>query len=295
MPVAEAEAEVLSEGSVTAHGIVEGNRRVLCAETGYLRAGAEMLAKATTLPELLVKITALRLGGHEYRIVSEPIPRKIHGAFQAVQAVARCILAPANLTNPSEEFLLVVSAEGFWFGRMLPKGDDSWLRFDQKPRQFCNASPLRLARAILGMLLHPGDRVYDPCCGSGTIPFLAWTMGCQAFGSDCTWPTVLMSRENLAHFHCPVPITKADARLTDLTADCIVTNPPYDLFSPTSDDAIDDMLANFRGLAPRVALITSMDLDTRLAALDYAVIRRLTIQRHNFRRHLYFLQSPSSE
>jgi predicted RNA methylase len=292
LPVAEAEAEMLSEGKVTAHGVVEGRRRVLCAETGYLRAGAELLAKAATLSELVERIAASPLAGDSYRIVPEAIPRKIGGAFQAVQAVARCIAAPADLANPSVEFLLVVSAEGFWFGRILPAGDDSWLRFDQKPRQFCNASPLRLARAVLGMTLRPGDRVYDPCCGSGTIPFLAWSMGCQAFGSDCTWPTVIMARENLAHFDCPAPIANADARLTERTADCIVTNPPYDLFSPTSDDAIGEMLSNFRRLAPRVSLITSMDLNARLASLNYTLARQLTVHRHDFRRHLYFLQSP---
>jgi len=167
-----------------------------------------------------------------------------------------------------------------------------WREFDRRPRPFCNAAPLRLVRAAIGLSTRLGERLYDPCCGSGTIPFLAWSMGRDAYGTDLSWPAVAMARENLAHFDCPVTIRHADARTTDYRADCIVTNPPYDLYCPTHESTVPEMLANFRSVAPRAIVITAMDLDPLAQELGYTIERAVLVRRHDFRRTLYFLRSP---
>ena|GEM_PF-1930032 len=292
LAVAEAEACVLADGEVVGHGVVEGKARIACAETGFMRAGAELLARGRTLEKLVGCIRERGLSADRYRIVAEPIPRTVGGDHRAIRAVAACIEGPADLRNPTEEFLLVVSSGGFWFGRLIPKGCDRWREFDRRPRPFCNAAPLRLVRAAIGLSTQPGDRVHDPCCGSGTIPFLAWTMGRRAYGTDRSWPAVAMARENLAHFGCPVTIGHADARATDYQSDCIITNPPYDLYCPTNESTVPGMLASFRSAAPRVTVITAMDLAPLVTELGYTVERAIPVRRHDFERTLYIMRSP---
>ncbi|MCK5806150.1 MAG: hypothetical protein KAI66_25185, partial [Lentisphaeria bacterium] len=161
-PLAEAEACHLADGVVAAPGVVEGRRVVRSAETGFVRSGGKLLAKGKTLEEICENIAALGLTAHRFRVASEPIPRKRTGAHRAVRAVAHCIGGTADLRDPLEEFLLVVSDAGFWLIRLSEPGDSKWLAFVDRPHPFCNALPLSVGRAVLNLVAKPGDTVYDP-------------------------------------------------------------------------------------------------------------------------------------
>jgi len=294
LALAEQEAVTLSAGGVVAHGVVEGVRAVDCAMTGFLRIGAQLLAKGRTLDELLANVGGLGLRAQRYRIVAEPIPRTMPGDHRAIRAVAAQIDGRADLRNPQQEFLLVISADGFWFGRRQPRGRSGWEQFGQRPRPFCNSVPLRLACAAIGLSSQPGESVYDPCCGSGTIPFLAWRMGRVAHGTDLSWPAVAMARENLAYLDCPIAIRHADARATEQRASCIITNPPYDLYCPVQESTVPAMMARFRQLAPLVTVITAMNLDKLVTDLGYTVEQAIRVRRHDFGRTIYLLRSSDS-
>ena len=57
----------------------------------------------------------------------------------------------------------------------------------------------------------PGQTVYDPCCGTGSILLQARALGITAFGSDRNPLMVDMTRGNLAHFGYTVEVTAQDA------------------------------------------------------------------------------------
>jgi 23S rRNA G2445 N2-methylase RlmL len=97
------------------------------------------------------------------------------------------------------------------------------------------AAMLRLA----GLL--PGQRLLDPCCGTGTIVIEGGLIGALAQGGDNDLEAVEAARANAAAAGVDAGIEQWDARalpLPDRSADCVVTNLPWG-----RQIAVDDALA----------------------------------------------------
>ena len=83
-----------------------------------------------------------------------------------------------------EQFLAFVTTEGVWFGRKLDAGEADWRRFRTKPYDCSSALPAQAARAVCNLLVRGGERVVDPCCGSGTLLLHAAALGALVTGFD---------------------------------------------------------------------------------------------------------------
>lgn len=122
------------------------------------------------------------------------------------------------------------------------------------------AAMLRLAD------VQPGERLLDPCCGSGTIVIEAALLGAAAQGGDIDAEAVEAALANAAAAGVDVPITQRDARalpLPDRNIDCVVSNLPWGR-QIAVDDALARLYAEFcaeieRVNAPggRVVVLTS--------------------------------------
>ncbi len=290
LALAEAEACHFTNGTIVAHGVVECDQSVDWSSAGYLRGGGRLIASGSSLDELCGRLRELpfKTAG-DYKIVPEPIPGERSGIHCAIVAVADSITGKVNLTNPQFIYLLVVSDEGCWFIENEPVKDRSWLDFKYKPCQFCNALPIRMGRAVLNLCAEKGDKVFDPCCGSGTIPLLASSMGMIALGGDISWPNFNIARKNISHFGYEAELKQEDATKATRQADCIVTNLPYGLYLPLSDEVLKAMLENFKRLSPKVVLITTMDITDRILASGYVIDKKITTKRIKLERNIYFL------
>ena len=58
--------------------------------------------------------------------------------------------------------------------------------------------PLELLERLLGLGAEPGQRVLDPCCGSGTTLVAAQQLGCDYLGIDISTEAVALTKERLA-------------------------------------------------------------------------------------------------
>lgn len=117
------------------------------------------------------------------------------------------------------------------------------------------------------------DLLYDPMCGSGTIPIeSSLSRGCRCIGSDVNPKYVNAARENARHAHAPVDFFVADAAnppLDPSLVDLAATDPPR---SPLSV-ALRATRAVLRASYGRVALVTphlSLSIDIA-RELGYAV------------------------
>jgi 23S rRNA G2445 N2-methylase RlmL len=123
------------------------------------------------------------------------------------------------------------------------------------------------AAAMLALAgVQPGMRVFDPCCGAGTIVIEAALSRAHARGCDLDQTAVDAAMRNAAAAKADVTITRSDARAlpaADASIDRIVTNLPWGL-----QVKVDDHLREFyrkccvemrRALAPggRIAALTT--------------------------------------
>ena len=98
--------------------------------------------------------------------------------------VGNAISGSANLRQPRTTFLTVVTADKMWFGQLLSESDGAWLAHNQRPYVTSSSLPARLARVLVNLVAFPGDRLLDPCCGTGTIVISAAHSGIHAVGYD---------------------------------------------------------------------------------------------------------------
>lgn len=289
--LAEAELHALGGGHSAEPGVWLSPRPIAWNACGYGIAGGRQLAAAETLDELERRLRALQIVAPRFCLTTRRIPKSRKGATPAKILVGNCITGNFFTDAPDLRLLLVVSATGY---RVLvddAPGEPEWLRARHKPHNYMVALPVRMAQAMLNLTLRPGDTVYDPFCGSGTIPLLAAWAGHRAFGSDIGAACVSNARENIAHFGQHATLSIADAARTTTTADCIVSNLPYGLLSHFAPDAKAATLRHLATLAPRQTLVTSERIEDDLTAAGYRVTRIIAVESSRFERFVYLTQA----
>jgi predicted RNA methylase len=292
--LAEAELRALAGGHAAEPGIWISRVPVRWAQCGYASIGGRQLAFAPTLDELEVELRALRLVAARFSIETRRIPRRCPGTMAAKIRVGHCIAGTASSDDPQVRLLILVSALGY---RVLvdtdaTPGEGDWLRASHKPHQCMVGLPARVAKAMLNLTARPGDTVLDPFCGTGTIPLLAAWAGHRTFGSDISAACVERARENLAHFGREATLVCADARAAQQEADCIVSNPPYGVYSHVVPAAMRAILANLAHLARRVTLVTSAPIEGDLRAEGYDIVDVIPVEAKRFPRHVYVTRAP---
>ena len=152
----------------------------------------------------------------------------------------------ANLSQPQTTFIAVITAEQIRFGRLLSESDNMWLAHDQRPHVTSSSLPSRLARVLVNLVARPGDRLLDPCCGTGTIVMAAAHSGIRAVGYDNNPRMVGATTKNLQHFRLTADVALGDARQVHGQFDAVATDLPYgiNLTKDQSQDA--EILANLR-------------------------------------------------
>jgi len=291
--LAEAALAARTDGVFIEPGVFLTSTPVAWKETAYGIAGGRQLAAGETLDALCDQLLAQRMAVPTFAIEVRRIPASIRGAHTAKAAVADCIGGDVDFQDPDMRLLLVRSTWGF---RLLvvddaTAGDPGWLETAHKPNNVPVALSARLARAAIHLSARPGDTLFDPFCGSGTIPLVAAFEGHRAFGSDISTGRVAQAQANAVHFGQDVAISRCDARTTRQRADCIVTNPPYGAFCHLSEGGMRATLENLKPLAPRVTLVTTQPLSGLLTALGYDIERVITIEPDRCERFIYLTRT----
>jgi hypothetical protein len=293
--LAEAELRAQGGGSAAEPGIWISPAPIRWARCGYGRAGGRQLAAAATLDALAEQLLALRLAAPRFRVACRRIPKSVEGSIAAKTRVADCIAGDVSVDAPDLDLLLVVTAHGY---RVLvdtdaAPGDAGWLDVAHRPHNYLVALPVRIAQAMIHLTARAGDTVYDPFCGSGTIPLLAAWAGHRALGSDVSAACVAHAAENAAHFGREVTLACVDARESEQTADCIVSNLPYGVYSHFVPETRRQVLRRIGRLAPRVTLVTSERIEHDLIAEGYAIDQTIAVEAERFERRVYVTRAPA--
>ncbi len=263
--LADAEVTELSGGRRSAERIVEALRPIDLARTGYAAAGLDLIARGTTLEAVCHDVRRVGLAASRFAIDVRRVPRGLPVRRRDVaNALALAVDGAPDLTNPAVWFAAFVCPEGVWFGRRMDAGSPDWERFARKPFDCSSALPARAARAIVNLVVRGGERVVDPCCGSGTLLLHAASMGAHPTGFDINLKMVGATNKNLAHFGFEPAASVADATELGGEYDVVLTNLPYGQMSAASDEQVRRLAVSAVRLAPRGVLVAAIDLSAEV-------------------------------
>jgi len=286
-----AEALALSGGEQCAGKLVQAERPIDIARTAYVLCGLELLASGAGIAETCEKLRDTGLASDGFAIEVRRIPRglKVHRRDTA-NALALAIDGGPNLDDPRERFLAFVTADGVWFGRTLEAGEPEWRRLARKPHDFSSALPTQAARAICNLFVRGGERVVDPCCGSGTLLIHAASLGAKVTGYDINQKMVWATNKNLAHFGFEPAAAVGDAAEIEGEFDVLVANVPYGRMAPTSDEKLARMVTNIAKLAPRGAIVALSDQSEAIEASGGVVREVIRLAKFSVTRRIFIYE-----
>ncbi|RLI05502.1 hypothetical protein DRO26_01960 [Candidatus Bathyarchaeota archaeon] len=154
-----------------------------------------------------------------------------------------------NLENPDKLFMGIIFNGRFIFGLTdKPKKKNFWKRTPRK-KPFFHPSALqpKLARCMVNLSrVSKGKILYDPFCGTGTIPIEAELMGIEAIGSDLRESMVRGAKTNLNYYGVDAHLVVADAfYLPFYTINHVATDPPYGRVATTFGFSTKSLMENF--------------------------------------------------
>ena len=283
-----AECIALTGSAPNAHGIAISEHCVDVHRGAYLKSCSEVLFETASLTELCADIQSAGLHADEFRVSVVKKPRSLTvNSMELARDIGSAIGGNANLSNPQVTFLIVLTAEKIWFARLLSESDNMWLAHNQRPHVTSSSLPARLARVLVNLVARPGDRLLDPCCGTGTIVMSAAHSGIRAVGYDLNLRMIGATTKNLQHFGLTADVALGDARQVRGQFDAIATDLPYgiNLTKDKSQDA--EILANLRTCAPKAGFIDLRDLSKPLNDSGYQIETILPVPKLSIVRRIF--------
>jgi len=250
-----------------------------------------VIIHAADLPNLYNQLEKAKLSSDQFRVSVVKIPRSLPlDSKQIMHQVGARIGGKPNLSDPRTIFLAVATPEEIWLGEVKSESTGSWGEHSQKMHPYSSALPTRLARAMVNLVAAPGDRIIDPCCGSGTILIEAVSIGIKAAGCDINPKLVTISIDNLRYFGLEGMVMLADARNISGNFDAVVTDLPYGRNCPMDEQLCSEILKNLRNLAPKSAVVTGENMSGLLSQMGYDVRSVTPVPKTSLIRYIHVIQ-----
>ncbi|MFW6156819.1 MAG: DNA methyltransferase, partial [Armatimonadota bacterium] len=258
----------------------------------YVATCCRLLARGDTLEDLLARAEKLRLRLERFRIRA----RKAKGvpapdSPEIERAVADTITGSPDLSRPAVELLVWVHPDGWLLGGVVSRTTRGWQGHEQRPFQYSCALPPQIARALVNLVAAPGDRIIDPCCGSGTVLVEAGYMGVEPFGWEINQTVGEQAAANVCHHGQAAWLTVGDGRNARGSWDGAVLDLPYGISNDRVEDVSRGLVAHALEVARLVAIVTVGELEDFLGAQGAKVLGTATIVKNSLRRRVYWAKS----
>jgi tRNA G10 N-methylase Trm11 len=293
-PEEEREAAALELKAMTGTALEGGVARssVACdvGASAYTKIVMAVAAEAESFEELVGLVADLGLEAEGFAVeVHRPPPKVDVSSIDCAKEIADAIAGNPDLDHPKIALAVVAKEGRYWFGRVVSRARRDWHDASERPENFSNSLPTRLARALVNMVAAPGDLVVDPCCGAGTAVVEAALVGAKVEGYDLNWLHVEQTRKNLEHYGLKVRAAKGDARELEGRWDAAVIDLPYGHTSVADDQLYLDVVGNVARRVKRLAVVTGHEKDYVWDRLGLAIRGRAKVPATRLVRHLYLL------
>ena len=293
----EPERHLIEAECIAITGVAPDERGIALTEVeadvsraAYIKLCIKVIICASDLSDLYDQLDRIGLSSEQFRVSVVKYPRRLPlHSQQVMHQVGARIAGNPNLSTPNTVFLVVATEEEIWLGEVLSESTGSWNEHSQKAHLYSSSLPTRLARAMVNLAASPGDRMIDPCCGSGTILIEAASIGIKAVGCDINPKMAAASVENLRYFNLSSLVLIADARNIKGSFDAVVTDLPYGRNCPADEQLCYEILQNLRELAPKAAIVTSENMTDPLLQIGYDIKQVIAVPKAHLTRYIHIV------
>ncbi len=273
-------------------GLLWARAGVDVGRAAYVAECCRLLARGTTLDEMLAAAADLQLRMERFRVhARKRRGTKVSSSQQIERAVANTIIGRPDLSRPAVELIAQVHEREWLLSELVSRTTNGWLGHEQRPHQYSSALPPRIARAMVNLVAVPGDRLIDPCCGSGTALVEASSMGIEPFGWEINRTIVEQAAANICHHQQAAWLVVGDGRTARGSWNGAVLDLPYGISSERCDDVARGLVEHALEVARLVAVVTVDDLSGLFAGCGGEVLGTATVIKNRLHRRVYWARS----
>lgn len=262
------------------------------ARSAYVTECCRLLARGRTLEDLLRESENLGLRMERFRIRARNESGLDWPGSQNVEhAIADTISGSPDLSRPAIELVAWGLPEGWLLGERVSHISRGWVGHEQRPFQYSCALPPRIARALVNLVAAPGERLIDPCCGSGTVLVEAAHMGVEPFGWEISRNVAEQAVANVCHQGQDAWMIVGDGRDARGSWDGAVLDLPYGIAGERVDEVWQGLVAHALHVARLVAIVTVGELDEFLSERGATVLGTATVAKSKLQRRVYWAEA----
>ncbi|MGN7476212.1 TRM11 family SAM-dependent methyltransferase [Solibacillus silvestris] len=269
-------------------------QKIAPSRSPFMRARLNILLEANSIGQLVEMAGNLQLGECTFKIhclnnsedaVEPKLNRTVRNDY--MKQLGYAIKAEPDLHKPDIILGLVLHEERFYLGELV-YGEAVWFKHMQKPEMYSTALSTRDARAIVNIAApYPeGLKIIDPCCGIGTVLVEAMSMGIAIEGRDINKRVVWGSRINLRHFGYEPNVEIGPIEEAKEGYDVAIIDMPYNLFTHTTGDLQQSIIANARRIAKRIVIVTIETMDDMIHEANLTIKERAILKKGKFERQV---------
>jgi len=258
----------------------------------FVAAAARLLAAGADFAGMMAAAAKLDLAVERFRVTVHKRGGRFGPSSQTVErAVADLVVGRPDLSRPAQVFL-VVATQGQWLlGALVSSYDKTWRDHAARPFQYSSALPPRFARALVNLVVRPGDRLLDPCCGVGTVLVEAATIGARACGWEINPRVAFHARANLRHHALDATVTCGDGTQVAGRFDGAVLDLPYGHSSGKDAALCRKLVAHAAEHARLLAVVAEAPMDRFLEDLGLIPLGTARVPKQHLVRHVHWLRS----
>ncbi|MFW6437695.1 MAG: hypothetical protein ACOCZ7_01670 [Armatimonadota bacterium] len=260
--------------------------------SAYVAECCRLLACGDTLEDLLAASAKLAMRMERFRIRARKERHVEAPDSQDIEcAIADTISGSPDLTRPVVELVAWGHPQGWLLGELISRTHGGWRGHEQRPFQYSSALPPRIARAMVNLVAAPGDRLIDPCCGSGTALVEAGYMGIEPFGWEINRNVAEQCASNLCHHGQAAWLVVGDGRTARGSWDGAVLDLPYGITNDRIDGICTGLLEHALKVAHHVAVVTVGEIEELIDLRTVEVLGTASVIKNSLRRRVYWMRS----
>lgn len=255
----------------------------------FLKSCIDIKLISDSLEDMVSQIKEKNISYSEFKVkyIDTESNMEFNEKHRVEGVVGYAINGYANVHSPEIILALTYVNDKWMLGEFL-KNETKWVMHNNRPRQYSNALPTKISRAIVNIAVGPDmeTRVVDPCCGIGTVVMEGLSMGANIRGYDINPKVVEGARDNLKYFDYPERVEEGDIREINEKFEAAIVDIPYGLLSITTKELQREIISSARRISEKFILVSLDDMDEDLIDAGFTIIDKCEVLKRDFKRYI---------
>ncbi|MBB3696734.1 methyltransferase [Flammeovirga yaeyamensis] len=232
--------------------------------SAFIKKRVEILIASSDYDELLLLIKSKKIHVEGFKL--EYIKLKgddieYRPRLDKLRDIGYIISGEPDYYHPTITYALFYQSGVYYFGKSV-RDDAEWQQHNNKPCSFSNSLSMNTAKTLVNIASF-GDkskRLIDTCCGVGTVMLEGCYGGYTIEGCDINIKSYHHTLKNLDHYGYKAEVYHSDIKDLDQQYDAAIIDLPYNLYSASTDEIMENIIASASKIAKRLVIVSIADI-----------------------------------